>query len=314
MADVLRLLNIGYRAEKTNIYMPCPYCDSGRKKGGKHLNVSLQKDMFHCPKCGFSGGMAALYAFHCGCSKEEAWKRIREELSVPEVTVRRSSQTVYTPTEEFPPESSLADIEVRDNTYRLLMERLTLSKDHVDNLRNRGLVDAEIERLGYRTSLPYGCKAMTKKLIEAGAEVKGVPGFFQDKDGEWTFIHAKRGILIPMRDLQGRIQGLHIRLDKPIEDRKFLWFSSAGYKEGCGAKNFPNFSGKPDEVVLLTEGGMKGDIIHSISGMTIIGMPGVNSLKFTRPVLKKLKEMGTRKIMTAFDMDMCATCSAISLK
>lgn len=304
MADVLCLLNIGYPSGKTNFNIPCPYCDSGRKKGGKHLNISLQKDMYNCPKCGFSGGMAALYAFYCGCSKEEAWERIRAELSAPTVTVRKSSKTVYTNTDDFPTESSLAAIEVRDKTYRLLLEMLTLSSDHFDNLRNRGLTDMEIERLGYRTSIPYGCKAITEKLIEAGTEVKGVPGFYQDKDGAWTFIRAKRGILIPMRDLQGRIQGLHLRLDKPIEDRKFLWFSSAGYREGCGAKNFPNFSGKPNDVVLLTEGGMKGDIIHSISGMTVIGMPGVNALEFTRPVLTNLKEIGTQRIMTVFDMDM----------
>lgn len=291
MADVLNLLSIGYPTGKTNFNMPCPCCDDRK---GKHLNINLQKNLFNCPRCGFSGGMSALYAFYCGCSKEEAWERIKQELSAPMVSVNRSSKHKYTDAEDFPQESQMAAIEVRDKTYSLLLEMLTLSSDHVDNLRNRGLSDADIDRLGYRTTPAFGCKNMTKLLIEAGADVKGVPGFYKDKDGMWTFIRAKRGILIPMRDLQGRIQGLHIRLDKVIDGRKFLWFSSAGYAEGCGAKNFPNFSGKPTEVVLLTEGGMKGDIINTFSGLTVIGMPGVNALQSTRPVLMALKELGTK--------------------
>ena len=302
MTDVLTLLNMGYEAGKADFYIPCPCCE--HKPKGKHLNINLAKDVFRCPRCGFQGGMADFYAYYMGCSVEEAWERIKSGVSdcLPETDSVPKADKRWA--EVLPRTSPLTGIEERDHTYRLLLEYLSLASDHRENLINRGLSDMDIAQLGYRTSPAVGGKTIARNLIENGAYLSGVPGFYKDRDGDWTFIHAKRGILIPMKDVHGRIQGLQLRLDHPIDGRKFRWIASGRYLDGCAAEAFTHLAGKPEEIVLLTEGGMKSDVIHALTGHTVLGMPGVNALMHTRSVLEYLRSHGMKKLMTAFDMDM----------
>ena len=62
------------------------------------------------------------------------------------------------------------------------------------------------------------------RLREKGLYLAGVPGFYKSQ-GQWTLKIPGRGILIPVRDVQGQIQGLQVRLDN-VEKRKFRWLSS----------------------------------------------------------------------------------------
>ncbi len=48
---------------------------------------------------------------------------------------------------------------------------------------------------------------------------------------------------------------------------------------------------------------MKADIIHKLSGDTVLAVPGVHSLKHLSVVLEQLRSQGVVKIKTAFDMD-----------
>lgn len=48
---------------------------------------------------------------------------------------------------------------------------------------------------------------------------------------------------------------------------------------------------------------MKADIIHYITGQTVIAVPGVNSLNHLQDILNHVRAHGTTKIMTCFDMD-----------
>ena len=43
--------------------------------------------------------------------------------------------------------------------------------------------------------------------------------------------------------------------------------------------------------------------IHFLTGNPVIAVPGVNSLNHLQETLRYAKENGTKKIMTAFDMD-----------
>ena len=51
------------------------------------------------------------------------------------------------------------------------------------------------------------------RLEADGHNLSGVPGFFRDSNNSWTFVQAQRGILVPVRDMEGHIQGLQIRRD-----------------------------------------------------------------------------------------------------
>ena len=195
----------------------------------------------------------------------------------------------------------MLDVDARHATYQALLSRLSLATDHRVNLLSRGLSPEEIHRLGYKTTPVLGFSSLAKHLREAGLYLAGVPGFYKSQ-GQWTLKFPGRGILIPVRDQQKRIQGMQVRLDN-VEKRKFRWLSSAGLPEGCGAKTWVHLAGEPRPLVLLTEGPMKADVIHFLTGQTVLAVAGVNSLSQLRPVLEKLQAAGMEQIMTAFDMD-----------
>ena len=292
MMEVISLLGLPTPpAGKSSYNIPCPCCDD--KPKGKHLNINLRKDVFRCPRCGFSGGVLDLYATYARVPREKAL----EELLGRKGTIPRLHQTRLPVVEEIP----LTGVEERHATYTALLKSLTLASDHRENLLSRGLSVEEIYWLGYKTTPALGGSSLAKRLREAGLYLAGVPGFYI-KEGHWAIRFPGRGILIPVRDTAGRIQGLQVRLDH-VEKRKFRWLSSAGLEEGCGAKTWVHLAGEPRPLVLLTEGPMKADVIHFLTGQTVLAVAGVNSLSQLRPVIEKLRAAGMEKVMTAFDMD-----------
>lgn len=291
MVDVIPLLGLPTPpAGKSSYNIPCPCCDD--KPKGRHLNINLQKNVFRCPRCGFSGGVLDLYAFYAKIPRE----KVLEEL------LDRKGQTLY-PRQPLPEveENPLTGVEERHATYTALLQNLTLASDHRENLLSRGLSPEEIHRLGYKTTPVLGFSSLAKRLREKGLYLAGVPGFYKNQS-QWTLKIPGRGILIPVRDVQGQIQGLQVRLDN-VERRKFRWLSSNGLEEGCGAKTWVHLAGEPRPLVLLTEGPMKADVIHFLTGQTVLAVAGVNSLSQLRPVLEELRAAGMEQIMTAFDMD-----------
>ena len=84
MVDVIPLLGLPTPpAGKNSFNLPCPCCDD--KPKGRHLNINLRKDVFRCPRCGFSGGVLDLYAFYAKIPRE----KVLEEL------LDRKGQTLY---------------------------------------------------------------------------------------------------------------------------------------------------------------------------------------------------------------------------
>jgi hypothetical protein len=128
-----------------------------------------------------------------------------------------------------------------------------------------------------------------------------VPGFFCE-DGQWSFVPEQRGILIPVRDVQGRIQGLQVRRDN-TQKRKFRWVSSASYPDGCRAEGWTHFVGPIREKIILIEGPLKADVVHHLTGQTVLAVPGVNALTQLEKTLLELRQRGVQHIMSAFDMD-----------
>jgi len=56
-------------------------------------------------------------------------------------------------------------------------------------------------------------------------------------------------------------------------------------------------------MLVLTEGPMKADVIHALTGLTVLAVPGVNSLTQLETTLSDLRAEGVAEIKTAFDMD-----------
>ena len=297
MWDIISLLGIPYPSSgQSSYYVQCPCCDENPRK--KHLNINLKKEVFRCPRCGASGGIFDLYALYTGIPRDEVRKAILARMGVPENASRPRQKILPKADTECP----LTDIDARHATYRALLSKLTLASDHKENLLGRGLTDADIERLGYKTTPVVGMAQIAKQLQSDGLYLAGVPGFYRDDSGAWTFIHEKRGILIPARDRYGRIQGLQIRRDN-VEKRKFRWVSSTEKKDGCNAEGWTHLSGPVRPMLVLTEGPMKADVINALTGLTVLAVPGVNTLTQLELTLTELRSEGLVEIKTAFDMD-----------
>lgn len=296
MWDIVSLLGLPMPSGRSSYYIQCPCCDENPRK--KHLNINLKKEVFRCPRCGISGGIFDLYALYTGVPRDKVRKELAERLGAPELITHQKKKVVYEQKEECP----LADIESRNHAYAVLLSKLSLAADHKENLLSRGLKEPEIELLGYKTTPIVGMSAIAKQLQSEGLSLAGVPGFYRNKNGAWTFVHEKRGILIPVRDRFGRIQGLQIRRDN-VSRRKFRWVSSAEMEDGCRAEGWTHLAGKVRSTILLTEGPMKADVIHALTGLTVLAVPGVNSLTQLQMTLEDLRSEGLVEIKTAFDMD-----------
>lgn len=298
--DVISVLKLPQpQFGQSSYYIPCPCCDS--RSHQKHLNINVKKDVFRCPRCGVSGGIFDLYSLFTGVPRRSVYKALVEELGTPQrverpkVAIERSAGISLS-------ECPITDVESRHATYSALLRKLSLAPDHKKNLLDRGLTDADIVRLGYKTTPLIGVANLARQLQTDGLYLAGVPGFYRTESGDWTFALEKRGILIPVRNTDGMIQGLQIRRDN-VQRRKFRWVSSSDRKDGCKAEGWMHLAGEITPQIILTEGPMKADVINALSGLTVLAVPGVNSLTHLKEVLAELKIKGVTKIQTAFDMD-----------
>lgn len=208
----------------------------------------------------------------------------------------------------------VAPPEARDKVYRALFDRLPLHARHRDQLRARGLTDAEVEAGGYR-SFPIlaGRVDLVGNLVKDLSEeiFASVPGFcrVQRPGGteRWN-LAGEAGIAVPVRDEQGRVVGIRIRPDRQQPGRKYTWLSSAGHRCGTGAPAELHFawpSGRPDaslRTCYVTEGEFKANAISSRLGVLAVSIPGVNLWRST-DLPRRLKALGITAVVLAYDAD-----------
>jgi hypothetical protein len=201
-----------------------------------------------------------------------------------------------------------------DIVYKALLKLLDLTQEHRKQLNGRrGLTDGQIEKLGYK-SLPWRKQAFCHNLIKDGHSLEGVPGFWKNKSN-WD-LTGKTGILIPVRDRNGLITGLKIRVDKPVNrSAKYILLSSnpkgdqkrEGYSGGTKARVSMHWpldkpKGKIIKVLRITEGELKADITNSFieDGSYTISLPGVSSWRLA---LEAVREVRPQEVRLAFDAD-----------
>lgn len=302
ITDVARILNLHIRRKYTSSWdTDCPFCGNSKGK----MNINIQKNVFRCNRCGESGGMLDLYGKLYNVTHREAYEEICSALHLG--TIADRYQVLQKPKEK--PDirnAELASPEELDRTYSLMLSYLTLSEKHFEDLRGRGLTDEQIRTQRYRTIPLFGYKNLVKKLLAEGCVVKGVPGFYLDKDDKWTINFSSRnsGFLIPVISIQGRIQGFQIRLDQPTDSRKYIWLSSVNYNQGVSSGSPVHIIGDiSGQTLQVTEGPLKGTISHYLSGESFACVAGVNQYRNLKPVLEELKRLGVRRICEAYDMD-----------
>lgn len=301
--DISYILNLHIRHRSAISWdADCPFC-SGKGK----LNLNLKKNVFRCNRCGEYGGMLALYGKIYGVDNKTAKDEIEDILGrkVPAPAYEEKKKLM----EKEEPEivnAQLASVEERNKTYSMLLSMLVLADTHKDNLLDRGLSEEQIEKNGYKSTPIFGFKRLTQRLLDAGCIVEGVPGFYQDQDGQWTVHFSKKtaGYLVPYRDEDGRIQGMQIRLNQPFDGCKYIWVSSVNFHMGVSSGSPVHLAGELGATILyITEGGLKGDVAHALSGETFGCIAGVNQYANLPSFLKLMKQHGTKYVYEAYDMD-----------
>lgn len=194
--------------------------------------------------------------------------------------------------------------DVLDAVYRELLTLFALEPRHRANLEQRGLSAEQIERGQYRTLPPRSRHeegAHLAKLFNDG-QLSQVPGLFQ-RNGGWT-IGGQAGMLVPVRDIHGRIVGLKIRLDEEQAKGgryRYLTSSSHGGAKAELVVHVPAWVdawGAPE--LRITEGELKADVASALLNSAVIGIPGVKSWPLGRDAVLALRPA---RVIVAMDMD-----------
>lgn len=323
--EVMDLLGIRIDSRKTEAMIVCPFCNS------KRFGFNTVKGIGQCWSCQQAADSARYYATVMGMSLNEARKDIEARLGIEnkfgKVVRTLPPRVVYNTKKE---EVTRIDDKELDRTYRAFLSELTLSEKNRAMLQSRGFSDNEIEALMYKT-FPNRSNvdflAICERLLKAGCKLEGVPGFYKQKDGRYTFIQLTQGIIMPQKNHRDQICGLQIRKDDDLRcyieetgdlEKKCAWFTSKNRDGGCPATarihyacdwTYDTHKGIwkplfPDGGFVLTEGIMKADLTHFLQpNLPVISVPGVNALNYLEQELRKLKEYGVTTILSCYDMD-----------
>lgn len=170
-----------------------------------------------------------------------------------------------------------ASAEVRDRAYRAALEVLPLEEPHRAALLARGLSAPAIARAGY-ASLTTGRARAARAMLEAvGDDVRAVPGYvLRERDGQcYPSIGGAGGIAVPVRDLDGRIVALKIRLDQLDAKGRRYGYATSSYCGGAPAESAVHVPiASSSRHIAITEGELKADVITELAGALCLSLPG----------------------------------------
>ena len=289
-------VNIDYRTiDRKEVEAVCPFC--GDKPRRRHFSMNTSTDKFFCQLCGIGGNSVSLYAKLRSIPNAEAARELLDGGNL--------YQFPLPPPRAVPQEREPKPLTERHDAYGAMLRHLTLNERHWANLRERGLSDERISRNMYRT-LPgdESARRLLAGMLADFHDLDGIPGFGTGKDGRWT-IPYKGGLLIPVRDRGGFIQGLQIRLDDDdLEDnkRRYRWLSSNYLPKGTKGGAWIHVTGDvTSKTAILTEGPLKGDAASYHDGDALfICIAGINATERLTGVIRSL---GVTEILLAADMD-----------
>lgn len=195
----------------------------------------------------------------------------------------------------------------RDQIYNELLDRLELTPNHFKALLDRGLSPSQIQTLSYRSFTQSNKIEAAKHLeLKYGRRLLDVPGFTTSEKSKQTrfqiSLSSGPGLIIPVRDELGRIHGLKIRPERPLDGAKYFYLSSAkvGGPGADATLHFPLTNPTNTETIYVTEGELKSDITSALSGTFTISLPGVSGW---RKVIKLCRDSKHTMLNVALDAD-----------
>jgi len=249
-----------------------------------------------------------LYAQIYGFSNKEAFERLSDECGF------EPSSEIYAQKPAAVPGFEIAPLRRRHDVYYDMLTAMSLTEKHLLDLTDRGLPSERVRQNMYH-SMPdssYKRRAIAGFLAKRH-DLRGVPGFYYSNYGHWE-LWGKPGILIPICDADGYIQGLQIRLDG-VNKKKYRWLSSNPDYDlpyGTASSTWVHVTGRRPSAgnrdsgeVFITEGGLKGDVASCLSGgdLLFICTAGASSI---RHLADTLRSLCISKVYGCYDMDKIA--------
>jgi hypothetical protein len=309
--DVLGAVNLNgeFRAK-------CPVCQSGRTAPEKFCMVVSPG----------TSKLVVLYCFKCCIPKNKehnrAWvEEVNRRLTLPpEIKTTLDSTYINKLWGEVSfvvqQHTERADTNLIDRVYNSILNKLELRNEHGRWLRRRGFEEETAIRLGYRSTplrVDEGtggesdeCTNLLRELQEefTSNELLRVPGFTQSYGNGIKLLLRELAILIPCRDVQGRVVALKQRLlDKKGSRMRLLSSSVSGGPVAVNRVHVPLGVGKVNwNCLWVTEGERKADVWWNGTGIPVVGIPGINSYRLLYSTLKELVTKET-KLVIALDKD-----------
>lgn len=190
-------------------------------------------------------------------------------------------------------------MELWHEVYSEVIRLSVLHDSHAEDLEKRGIDLALAQGLQYRSLLTtYDESLLLNKLNKKfGIRLLEVPGFRPCKEieGFCQFAINPKGMLIPIRDLNGNIMGMKTR--RPFAPKYIIWSTREGASAGTPV-HCPLTPPTNTTTVRITEGEIKADLAWRRSGVYTISIPGVGAWLSALPVLENLT---VRKALLSFD-------------
>jgi len=294
VAKILELTIRYDNPDSGNMDADCPFCQKESK-----LNLNAAKNVYRCNSCGKNGGMVQMYAHVYGIPNTDAYREICEILGCSTSSLPDGGIPNAEPTSK---PTSRGNGDILHQTYSMLLSMLTLAATHKELLLSMGLSSEHVEVAGFKSVPAFGQQGLCAKLIKSGCTLEGVPGFYKD-NGIWNVKLKAPGIVIPVRGIDGKIAGMQIRLNKPVNGRKYIWLSSPDLDGGTSSGAPIHFVGDPAaKRIFVTDGFLKGTVAHALTGYAFICLPIVKNLNGLDELLSCLKANGAVEILEALDI------------
>ena len=207
--------------------------------------------------------------------------------------------------------STRAGADVLDRAYLAVLAQMRLADDDRAGLVARGLDTGAIVGAQYRSLPERGRAALARVVTEAvgvdlAPTVPGVVWRENERGGYWS-LAGWPGLVIPVRDLDGRVVALKIRRTGACEPwERYTWVSSTSTNgPGPGAPvHVPvaarAAAGSGAHRLVITEGELKADVATHLSGTPVVGVPGVGAWP---AAVEVARAWGAARVDVAFDSD-----------
>jgi len=267
---------------------PCTVC-----KHTDWCEVHPQSGAVHCMR---------VESDHPGKSRQKGWWHNLPQPDEKTGRVVWSPEDFAAPGEDTRPPG--ADPDTKHAVYTALLTLCPLSPAHRGQLLGPGRQLPEAA-LGNYGTLPEG-KAQAPILAalvgQCGRDaLLETPGFVEDQNRPGGLRLNGAGLLIPVRDVAGRIQGMQLRLDR--SEKRYIWLSSPDVASSGTPAHVARPAVVTDQRIYLTEGPLKADIAAGRLGAVVVGITGVTTWRNALPALDALQAQGHDVVVVALDAD-----------